>query len=745
MKHIINVILNKVYKFLSSERMYPLMKGVDNAVKKILGPLYGKTIYRLKRKLKYRGYEWTDNLDTDEITNFERVKWKYDLPSPLLAGKKFKVSVIVPNYNHEPYLRARLESIYNQTYKNFEVILLDDCSSDDSRTIMEEYAKKYSDNTRCYFNEQNGGAVFKQWKKGIELAEGDLLWIAESDDWCKDNFLEELVKYFEYESVNLAFARSVFMKNGEESWNTEEYLYNIVGFDWRKPFVLSSYLLVKHAFAIKNIIPNVSSALFRNPGTLSGEVEELCSSMKLSSDWIFYLYLIRGGCVAYTNQTTNFYRIHEQSTSLNIQKQGRYYKEYEMVSCYVAKHYRVPENIFERIEKDLQQHYRDLQGEDGTEVVKANYDVERIKRMARERKPNILMSCFSLQSGGGETYPLYLANEMYEQGNAVTVIDFHMQGTQADIRKLLRPGIPIVRIGGNNDLPKIITQLGGEVIHSHHACVDTEIARWIVGNKLGCKHYITLHGMYETINDENRMPTVETVLKSCKKFIYIADKNLKPFIEYGVEDWSKFIKMANGLPKIPVNELSRKECGLEEDSFVLCVVSRGMPEKGWEEAIQAVGLAREKSQRSIELMLIGDGEMKDKLEPTAPDYVHFMGVRNNVRDYYAVSDMGLLPTRFKGESYPLVVIEALQCGRPVLATDIAEVKKQLMDEAGKLAGELFTLHDWKLDVKEISEHIVRAANDDEYYRELQGRCASASKKFDIADIVRDYLTVYEEV
>ena len=74
------------------------------------------------------------------------------------------VSIIVPNFNHAAYLRERLDSIYNQTYSNYEVLLLDDCSTDDSQAILMEYANKYRDKTITVFNKENSGKVFEQWK-----------------------------------------------------------------------------------------------------------------------------------------------------------------------------------------------------------------------------------------------------------------------------------------------------------------------------------------------------------------------------------------------------------------------------------------------------------------------------------------------------------------------------------------------------------------------------------------------------
>ena len=118
------------------------------------------------------------------------------------------VSVIVPNYNHAPYLRQRLDSIFNQTFKDFEVIILDDCSTDNSKEIIEEYRNR-PQVSHIEYNEINSGSPFKQWAKGFELAQGEYIWIAESDDWAEPNFLETLVSFLNSNNeIALAFSAS---------------------------------------------------------------------------------------------------------------------------------------------------------------------------------------------------------------------------------------------------------------------------------------------------------------------------------------------------------------------------------------------------------------------------------------------------------------------------------------------------------------------------------------------------------
>ena len=81
-----------------------------------------------------------------------------------------KVSVIVPNYNHAIFLYRRLDSILRQTYSDFEIIILDDCSTDGSRNIIEQYRSNPKVSNIIY-NETNSGTGFMQWVKGLRTAE----------------------------------------------------------------------------------------------------------------------------------------------------------------------------------------------------------------------------------------------------------------------------------------------------------------------------------------------------------------------------------------------------------------------------------------------------------------------------------------------------------------------------------------------------------------------------------------------
>lgn len=123
-----------------------------------------------------------------ELDFYTTIK-KYKMENP-------KVSVIIPNFNHEKYLDERIQSVLNQTYTDFEVIILDDVSKDNSKEVIEKY-RSNPHVSNIVYNTENSGSTFKQWAKGFNLAKGGLIWIAESDDSCSPKLLEKLVNEFE--------------------------------------------------------------------------------------------------------------------------------------------------------------------------------------------------------------------------------------------------------------------------------------------------------------------------------------------------------------------------------------------------------------------------------------------------------------------------------------------------------------------------------------------------------------------
>lgn len=225
------------------------------------------------------------------------------------------VSIIVPNYNHEHFLKQRLESIFNQTYVNFEVILLDDCSTDNSQTILLEYST-HPKVSHCVFNETNSGNTFQQWAKGISLAKGAFIWIAESDDFCDFNFLEVLLELLlNDKEVVLAYCQS--NKVNEFNQVTGTWLDHTTGLNrgsvFLDDFTMGGSEFIQDFLIYKNVIPNASAVLFRRDKLIIKEHLNIDSYFKYCGDWIFYFRVILDKKIAFISKPLNNFRFHNQS------------------------------------------------------------------------------------------------------------------------------------------------------------------------------------------------------------------------------------------------------------------------------------------------------------------------------------------------------------------------------------------------------------------------------------------------
>lgn len=728
--------LRSAYKILHEEGLRNLI------IRSINFMIYGRGVLNKREIL-------------NQICNNNFSESAYDLKS-IDYNFKPKVTIIVPNYNHEKFLRQRLDSIFSQTYHNYEVILLDDNSSDNSREILIEYANKYKENTKYIFNGSNSGSIFNQWKTGIEKANGELIWIAESDDYCTDNFISSLIPFFSDESVMIAYCRTIFEKDGTKIWDIESYLADIDQNKWKSDFIETAHRIVNHSMAKKNIIPNVSSAMFRNPGKMSLLDDEKWRSLHFCGDWVFYLYIMRGGAVAYTTNATNYFRQHENNTSTKLQADDIYYVEHEYVAMKIAELYTVSSEVFDDQKKLLQDYWKLRRKSYNEDAFDSCYNIKKIRGYQKCRKPNIAMFGYAFIAGGGETFPIMLANLLHENGYGVTFVDCNREVRIEGFRKMLKQSIPVIKLADPSKMAPFINSLGIDILHSHHGWVDSSINQ-MIEHMPCCSHMVTMHGMYEMLED-TRLEYILPVLENTRledilhklytgvdQWVYITDKNIEPFKRFNSYNENKFVKIDNALIRSDINMISRKALDIDKDAFVLCLVSRAIPEKGWEEAISCVGNARSQSGRDIQLIVIGDGKEKIRLQNKAPSYVKFLGFVSNTCDYYAMSDMGFLPSRFKGESFPLTIIECLFAGKPVIVSNIGEINKMLRTEDGKYAGALFDLNNWTIPEKELTTLIIKCATDTTFYNSMLAEVNNVASRFDIKNVFSKYCACYDRL
>lgn len=125
-----------------------------------------------------------------------------------------RVTIIIPLYNSEHYLRKCLDSVINQTFSNLEIILVNDGSTDSSPRIIDEYALK--DNRIVTIHKENGG-IGSAYKAAFKVMTGDYVLFVDSDDWLELDAVEHLIKLAtENEADLVSFGIKAYDNNGEE-------------------------------------------------------------------------------------------------------------------------------------------------------------------------------------------------------------------------------------------------------------------------------------------------------------------------------------------------------------------------------------------------------------------------------------------------------------------------------------------------------------------------------------------------
>ena len=222
------------------------------------------------------------------------------------------VSVIIPNYNHALYLDERIQSVLNQSYDNFEVIILDDQSKDNSREVIEKY-KSNPHVSQIVFNQENSGSTFKQWAKGFALAKGELIWIAESDDSCSPELLQKLVDEFEKDDdLVLAYSLSLFI---DEHGHRHKPANNVM-----KTMHLDGKDYIQRYMEFGNHIKNASCALFKKE--VAVHLNPIYTHYKGSGDRMFWILIAEHGRVAIVDELLNYFRRYSVTTTSKMTVNG---------------------------------------------------------------------------------------------------------------------------------------------------------------------------------------------------------------------------------------------------------------------------------------------------------------------------------------------------------------------------------------------------------------------------------------
>ncbi len=249
------------------------------------------------------------------------------------------ISVIIPNYNHAKYLDQRIQSVLNQTYQNFEVIILDDKSTDNSAEVIEKY-RNSPKISNIVINEDNSGSTFKQWHKGFKLAKGELIWIAESDDSCDRTLLERNVDNFlKDEKCVLSFACSIIM---DENGVLHQKLQNI-----EKDVTLDGRDFNQQYMYCGCAVANASSALFKKD--IAIKADTIYMQYKGGGDRVFWMEIAECGNVSIIKEPLNYFRKHNSNTTKKLYQDGTDYFEAKKTYDFIKSRYKIGRKESNRI------------------------------------------------------------------------------------------------------------------------------------------------------------------------------------------------------------------------------------------------------------------------------------------------------------------------------------------------------------------------------------------------------------
>ena len=233
------------------------------------------------------------------------------------------VTVVVASYNHAEFLMQRMESLIAQTYQDLEILVIDDCSTDNSIEVLRGYQSHPKVN--LVVREKNGGWVTVS-NQGLEMATGEFVIFANCDDDCDPRMIQRLVDAMkDNPTAGIAFCRSLLVDEHDKLLG-DDFIVREPSFRAR----CATDILLTRAemgrFLLHScVIPNLSAALIRRKCFAS--VGNLSSSYRVCCDWDLFFRIVARYDVAYVAEPLNRFRQHK-STICSTTKDRVVYEEY---------------------------------------------------------------------------------------------------------------------------------------------------------------------------------------------------------------------------------------------------------------------------------------------------------------------------------------------------------------------------------------------------------------------------------
>lgn len=388
----------------------------------------------------------------------------------------------------------------------------------------------------------------------------------------------------------------------------------------------------------------------------------------------------------------------------------------------------------------------------------------------------ILLVTETLVTGGAETFVLRLARQLRALGHHAELLNLNWDLQEPELvaqfgdvpihhvplpmLRWIKRGDRIARILGRDasfqrllSVWWITRHLLGryDVYHSHLVNADWLMAT--LKRHHPAIHLVsTLHGDYQlhelrraSIGERSRIPhwpvRRNALMKAIDRWVYIAESQRALFVDRLGVAAERMVRIYNGY--VPPVALPDPRVRPADAPVTFAMVARALPEKGWSLLIEAFG----RLSGSCRLLLIGSGSYLDELEARHGDdpRIEFVGFHPNPAAMLVDADVFVFPSTYPAESLPTVIIEALYCGIPAIATDIGAVAAMLETPSGETAGVVVPIKSRLTIVDALAAAMQCYIDDPSWLAADRIKASAAFAKFDMAQCGRAYVAVYRSL
>jgi glycosyltransferase involved in cell wall biosynthesis len=248
------------------------------------------------------------------------------------------VSICIPNYNYEQFISETIDSVINQTYKNIEIIICDNCSTDNSLNII----KRYKDPRIKVYTSTENINLYENINKAISLSCGELIGVLHSDDIYLPNFIETVVNQYNKYPDKKVFVSDAYNYHYESNIKNLHKPFQTVGI---KP---NTEVLFK--LQIKNIIGNGVNVLIHKDCIATAGMYS--SKFRYASDLDYWLRLADHFDFVYIDKPLALYRIHNSNLSHTVNRNLDMFQEvYEILKLNRAKSMVLSSNIINKTDE----------------------------------------------------------------------------------------------------------------------------------------------------------------------------------------------------------------------------------------------------------------------------------------------------------------------------------------------------------------------------------------------------------